>query len=317
MQGDRRDTVAVTGRLRGSVAQSGRRTVRCVVVIPAGPQDDVADTVASVRHHVGASRAVVVLDDRGGGPPLPPGDDLHVLEMKGRSGKWGGLFANVARAYQYALEHFDFEMILRLDADALVIGHGPELDAARSFAAHPRAGLLGSYRIGPTGNPRDFSVVTRIVCRDLAQAAASDWARFRHIFRLALATRRRLGHTGAHVLGAACFHRYECVKAIADRGWLKPELTAGSRLGDDHLLSMLTAASGWDIEDFGRPEDPIAVSWRGLPMAPADLLSRGKKLTHSVRYWGEMGEEEIRNFFASVRQGGAVHRRPASEGTEA
>lgn len=281
-----------------------RRTVRCVVVIPAGPQDDVIDTVASVRHHIGPSRAVVVLDDRGGGPPLPPGNDLHILEMAGHSGKWGGLFGNVARAYQYALEHFDFEMVLRLDADSLVIGDSPEVDAAKRFAARPQAGLLGSYRIGPTGKPRDFSVVTRIVFRDLAQAVASDWVRFRHTLRLALATRRRLGLAGAHVLGAACFHRYECVRAIADRGWLDPKLTAGSRLGDDHLLSMLTAASGWDLEDFGGPEDPIAVSWRGLPMAPAALVAGGKKLTHSVRFWEDMTEAEIRGYFAAARQKG-------------
>ena len=45
----------------------------------------------------------------------------------------------------------------------------------------------------------------------------------------------------------------------------------------------------------------MAVQWKGLPSAPEDLLRAEKLVTHSVRSWGEMSEQEIRGYFATVR----------------
>ena len=74
-----------------------RSRVRIAVIVPAGPRDDVLDTLASVVHYTAASRVVVVVDD---GSALTTSDndrnlpgDIVVLpaprELKGLSGDSG------------------------------------------------------------------------------------------------------------------------------------------------------------------------------------------------------------------------------------
>jgi hypothetical protein len=72
-------------------------------------------------------------------------------------------------------------------------------------------------------------------------------------------------------------------------------------LADDHLMSLLTVAAGFRIADFGGPEDPLALKWRGLPAHPAELLADGKLITHSVRSWDDLSERQIRSIFAEAR----------------
>ena len=66
-------------------------------------------------------------------------------------GGFGGLWVKIASGYQWLLERYHLDIILRLDADALIIGAGLEECAAREFAENPEVGLLGSYRIDPNG----------------------------------------------------------------------------------------------------------------------------------------------------------------------
>jgi hypothetical protein len=66
-------------------------------------------------------------------------------------------------------------------------------------------------------------------------------------------------------------------------------------------MALLTAAAGFRIGDFGGPADPLALKWQGLPAHPADLLTAGKLVTHSVRSWQNLSERQIRNIFAQAR----------------
>lgn len=63
-----------------------------------------------------------------------------MIESSGDRGRCGGLFLKLGGGYKYALERFHFDVLLRLDADALVIGPRPEEDALRAFATQPRVG---------------------------------------------------------------------------------------------------------------------------------------------------------------------------------
>jgi hypothetical protein len=66
-------------------------------------------------------------------------------------------------------------------------------------------------------------------------------------------------------------------------------------------MGLLTVAAGYHIADFGRPADPIALAWKGLPAHPEELLARKKLVTHSVRSWESLEESQIRNFFREAR----------------
>src|SRR5262249_47995790 len=110
------------------------------------------------------------------------------------------------------------------------------------------------------------------------------------------------GYTdGEHALGGAYIMSAEAIGTIDRNGWFtRPELGTTS-MGEDHITSMLTVAAGYRIGDFSGPDDPMAGKWGGLPAHPADLLARGKLVTHSVRSWGDLSQADIRDIFAAAR----------------
>jgi hypothetical protein len=277
------------------------------VVIPAGPADDVEDTVASVLHYAESPRTVVIVDDRhqhgeslGALSRMSP--DVHVIPAPPRApGSHGGLWVKIAAGYCYALNLDRFDLFLRLDTDAVVIGRGLEELARRRFESSPKAGLLGSYRIATSGGGRDWTWPAR----QLATECGARGLRHPHLRRL-LREIRRLAEdndyvAGEHVLGGAYVHSGDAVRSLAARGWLELPVLASSKLGEDHLFALLTVAAGYSIEDFGGPDDPLALFRRGLPAAPSDLLAAHKLVTHSVRRFQDLDERAIRAEFASAR----------------
>lgn len=276
------------------------------VIIPAGPADDVADTVASAVHFTSAPRFIVVIDDTGREVKEALealSADVHVIPAPAKApGGHGGLWVKLATGYRYALDNFPFDVVLRLDADALVIGNGIASSAAERFATNDRLGMLGSYRLGYDGGHRDWEPAARILDRECGLRGI-DRPRMRHILRTLRLIAVENGYVrGEHPLGGAYLHSKSAVHAIAERGWLELAPLRQSHLGEDHIFALLTRAAGFEIGDFAGPDDPMALEWRGLPAAPAELLARHKVVIHSVRFWGQLNEAEIRTAFAEARE---------------
>lgn len=281
---------------------------RLAVVIPAGPRDDVLDTVHSVLHYIPDAVRIVIVDDTAGGRP----GDLAALRAMGppvtvidapddAPGAQGGLWLKLAAGMKHALARAEFDLLLRLDADALVLGRGVAEAAARRFSEDDRLGLIGSYRIDPVGRIRGWTVGGRILQTEAGLRGLRHPALRRTL-------RRLLGYAavhgyvpGEHPLGGAYLFRAETVRALADRGWFDLSELVPSNAGEDHLYGLLTVAAGFRIGDFGGPDQPLSLRWKGLPKAPADLVREGKLITHSVRYWQDMREPEIRRYFAERR----------------
>ena len=282
--------------------------VRIAVIIPAGPRDDIVDTLDSVvRYTDPASRVIVVVDDTKGAhgdrdhiASLSP--DIAVIDpVPARPGTDGGLWVKVAAAYRWLLERYQPALIMRLDADALFLGRGIEAAAEAAFGQDPQVGLLGSYRVGPTGAPRDFAPVARELRAEIGLPGLRD-PRLRTGLRRFTRLARQHGYEdGEHVLGCAYLHSLPAASKINQNGWFDQPWLEDSRLCDDQIMSLLTVAAGYRIADFGGPSGPLALKWQGLPAHPADLLANGKLVTHSVRSWGDLSEKEIRGIFASAR----------------
>jgi glycosyltransferase involved in cell wall biosynthesis len=307
----------ITRQLRGDISREKparttpsagpARAVRIAVIIPAGPRDDILDTLASVVQYTDPSRVVLVIDDSGtlharSAQIRQLSGDIAVIPAPATvPGILGGLWVKVAAGYTWVLERFRPGIILRMDADALMLGSGIEAAAEKALASQPGAGMLGSCRLDPAGNPRDFSPAAQILqaeegLRGLAHLRCRS--RVRHYAQLA----RQRGYTaGEHALGAAYIHSYQAANCLYRNGWLDEPRLAPSKLADDHLMSMLTVAAGYRIADFGGPGDPLALKWRGLPAHPAELLADGKLITHSVRSWDGLDERQIRSIFAAAR----------------
>lgn len=273
--------------------------VRMVVVVPAGPRDDAADTLRSVLCYTDAEQILVIDDTHGRGIGI---DDPRIRVLtppESPPGPLGGLWAKEAVAYQHAAENIEFDILLRLDTDALVLGPGVAAAAAEQFASDPALGALGAYRIGPDGGMRDWSPGKKMIKAELGLRG------LRHP-----ATRRRLRELvarcpgyilGEHALGCAVLFRGDAIRAMHRGGMLNYRELGHAHAGEDHMFGLLMAAAGYHIGDFGGPDDPLAVRWIGLPASPSDLLAAGKLITHSVRSWEGMQETEIRQYFAAHR----------------
>jgi hypothetical protein len=276
------------------------------VVIPAGPADDVFDTVTSVLHFTTEPRFVLIIDDTGHDvqsalEALSP--DVRVIPAPpGAPGAHGGLWAKLAAGYCYVLDHFSFDVLLRLDADALIIGKGIARVASERFALDNRVGMLGSYRVGPDGGTRSWSDAARVLDQECGMRGMRQ-PRMRELLRSLRSAAIKNGYiAGEHALGGAYLHSRSAVRALSELGWLDLPPLRHSHLGEDHLFALLTIAAGFRIDDFGGPGDPLALKWKGLPFAPAELITRKKLVTHSVRSWDNLEEREIRAIFSKSRR---------------
>jgi hypothetical protein len=270
-----------------------------VVVVPAGPKDDAADTLRSVLCYADPELVLVIDDTHGRGIGLEDPRVIVLTPPASPPGPFGGLWVKLAAAYRYAVEHAEFDVLLRLDTDALILGPGIAEAAAGRFERNSGVGALGAYRVGPDGANRDWTPARKMIRAELGLRGMRHPAA-RHRVRALVAGAR--GYVpGEHALGGAQLLRGDMVRDWYRRGMLDyPEL-GHSRLGEDHLFGLLTVAAGYRIGDFSGPHDPLSVRWIGLPAAPAELLGAGKLITHSVRSWQDMQEAEIREYFAARR----------------
>jgi glycosyltransferase involved in cell wall biosynthesis len=288
------------------------QNVKHVVLMPVGPEirhEYVHDTIESIRHYTDPDRRIILVDDRGPNNRLQAeGDDLDVLVNPQPGGSQAMLYIIISMGIRYALEHYRFKVLLRLDDDALIIGSRPEDDAICRFKEQPNIGQLGSFRKTCTGYNRDISWPAGQLEKEMATSQANNKVKESKPDDLARQLRRiyteARGHgyrAGEHSLGGATYFSYECLKRLVDSNLLGISALATSMLGEDHLMGMLVRAAGMDIGEFEQGVDPLCLDWLNLPCAPDEILNRGKKITHSVKRWHDMDQENIRAFFRGRR----------------
>jgi hypothetical protein len=282
-----------------------KTAVRVAIVMPLGPNDDVTDTLASIQTYTTKSRMIIVVDDTGKPETAKTlqacGKDVHVVKAGDYPGGWGGLWVKLSQGFKYALKHATFGTLLRIDADALVIGPSAEEQACQYFTEHPDTGLIGSYKVNCNGDVRDFSPPARGLKSALGVKGLRRPA-VRRTLREAVAAAQKHGYEfGEHCLGGAYFLSHACVQALQKNGWLdRPELAA-SNMGEDQLCALFTKACGYNLGDFATGSYPLGVQWKGLPQSPQSLLDNSKTIIHSVRFWKDMDEQTIRTFYAGLR----------------
>jgi hypothetical protein len=278
-----------------------------VVVVPVGPNTELQflnDTLKSVFTFCRRDVKIVLIDNTAHGlrdRDIHRTDDIDVLRCeseKGANPLYGGLYFNLSKAFRFALERYDFEVLLRLDDDALLIGSGADQQALWFFRHNPRVGCLGSYRFTCIGTERDFTPPRNALRQETSVRGMlrnrHRWAYLRHLRALA----RQNGYEdGEHCLGAVTFFSRACVERFAALGFLERKELVTSRLGEDHIFGMMVVAAGFKIEDFATEGRPLGLAWKGLPASPADLIGMGKKIVHSVKFFDDMDQGTIRAEF--------------------
>lgn len=275
-----------------------------VAVVPIGPGTNpefARDTMESFYYYTAASNKVLILDDSGQGigavvkQMLP---DVDVISTARPSGTMGGLYIALANAFSYALEHYNFKLILKLDTDALLIGRAPEFDMLTLVNNKPLTAIAGQYPLDYDGRPWDVGwprarmINGTMTWKYIRRPIANIFLRKYYM--------RALNHgyrTGESVFGGSYFITYDFLRKLAEYRLLPDHRLRTLNLGEDHLFSLLAKTVGMELESLSGTGQPFACAWKGLPAAPEQLFEEGRKIIHSTRNWQGRGEAEIREFF--------------------
>ncbi len=293
-----------------------KQFVDFIIVIPVGPGcklEFILDTISSIKYYVHSPYKIILTDDSQniavGKTIMEQYPDVIILKNDKNYGKLLGLYMTLCNAYRYALDKFDFHALMRLDTDALIIGHSPELQIIEFFKKNPTVGLAGRHVKG-LRSPDDFGNVWENGGRGLYVAIANMFPGYylRHPFiywkvRKLLFKAINQGYEIGELIfgGAYAFSRIGLEK-LRENELLPVKNVLGAGLEEDHFFTMLIGSVGLEFGDLAGGEGPFACTWKGLPASPETLHQANKKIIHSTRFWQAIKEEEIREFFRDKRQ---------------
>lgn len=291
-----------------------KQQVDLVIVMPIGPDANpefISDSLQSIQHYITGSYQIILADDSQKGladqvqKSFPA---IRVLPTRKNLGKVGGLYINLSQAYKYALDNYDFAALLKMDDDALITGKDPQAAAIRAFKQNPSAGMAGrhitrQFSADALGHVHDNywprkqllkdTCSWKIIRRPLANLA------LRKVFFQAV---RNGYEIGENIQGGAYFISPACLVKLNGSGYL-PDYTLGkANFGEDLMFSLLSRAIDFQLIDLSGDDLPFGIAWKGLPASPETLHQRNKKIIHSTRFWQNMGEKEIRDYFHQYRQ---------------
>lgn len=279
-----------------------------IIVVPVGPDSSlpfIEDTIVSYHHYTHSSCKVVFADDsqQGIGKQLAGlFPDADIINTPRAMGGWAGLYITLSLAFRHAVEQYSFAAVLKLDTDALIIGEAPEQEAVELFTADKTAGIAGQYPDDYAGKPWNLNWPKQRIIN-----STQSWKFFRrpvanwHLISLYKQALRNGYRTGESVFGGAYFMSSAYLIALYENGLLPNYKFQALNLGEDHLFSLLAKAKGFTLQSLSGEGKPFGCAWKGLPVSPEQLISDGKKIIHSVRFWNDEKESDIRLFFKGKR----------------
>jgi hypothetical protein len=286
---------------------------RCLTLIPVGPgtdRDFLKDTLDSVYHYIDpAELMVAVLDDSRAELCASLEEDYPesiVLKAPSlRATDWQRpAFDKLLFALRVLLARVDFDVCLRMDTDALVIGANPHRDAIHFLEQRPDVGMVGAFTIRGDGTDKADAMAAK------GKMLVSDTSWWRTLLKpkfaaslnsLMRAARQHGYRPGDMCTGGALLISRAVLERADKLGFLNLDGFGAARVGDDCLLSLLTCACGFRLADMPDNLNIFAVNWHGIPMPPEELVAKGKKIVHPVRTNDPAVEPKIRLYFRKKR----------------
>ena len=232
-------------------------------------------------------------------------DFKPIYDQKWEKNGYGALFCKLYQGMKYAVDNFNFKYLVKMDTDALITGDRL-YEYLENFYnnCNEKIGLLGSYKIKSDGENRSrwewaIFLVYFIYIKNLFKRKMLF---LKNHFSMAKKNGYRIGES---VLGGAYIFKNECIKKIIKNYKLEEMVSDKiyeTRIGEDVLFSLLTFSNGFKIADFGRPNEPLAISHKCIPIKKEEIINNNKQIIHSVKM-GKNGEneDEIREYFKRIR----------------
>lgn len=293
---------------------------RLAILIPVGPREPlefVADTLESIAFHIGPEQSTVwIVDDTRkpdlaravkdrAGIEIVPGLDLRHERGSNRP-NYGPLIANELHTLREILSTMTFDVLLKMDVDALITGSHPERDIARFFKRNPHIGIVGAHRIRGDGSGKSKAIAAKGAQLRAEQTFVRRFIKrlphANHLYKLTAMARRYGYFDGDTVTGGAYAMPYACAAAICALDREKTLALRFSQLSEDSLMALCASACGFGLSDMPAEENIFAVNWRDLPMPVDQVVPGGKKILHPVRGDDIMPEADVRKYFRHLRE---------------
>jgi hypothetical protein len=283
----------------------------------------IVDTIRSIEYYIHSTYRIILSDDTHN-PAFAAEIKQHFPEIiifgtDQNFGKGLGLYVSLSHVYEFALQQFDFKGLLRLDTDALITGHDPELPALQMFKENPKIGLAGRYIKGKFSTDDLGDVfnndmgrgrmvqIAKLFTRNFLRYPFIQWGIRKRLFK-AIDNGYELGEL---VFGGAYIFSRTGLEKLRDEGLLPLKAVKEAALKlktgflhqyeEDGFFSMLICSAGLKLGDMATGNLPFGCTWIGLPGSPHTLYRAGKKIIHSTRFWKDLKEEEIRQYFRNKR----------------
>ncbi len=194
-----------------------------------------------------------------------------------------GMAKSMFRTYRRIYDLWpDVRMVIKIDPDTCVLKTGLVELADRKFSRFG-PGMIGSYRLSPTGAIRGHAVHTLAIMRDLITFSRPSFY-FRRLIRAMLH-----GYIPGHsVLGGLYILHGDTVRAAARHNFLLAESARTLKLtSEDAHVSMTVRAVGHSLIDINDPkhgEVPTWIVWRAADRCTSDQIKRNGYLAiHPVK----------------------------------
>jgi hypothetical protein len=247
---------------------------------------------------------LILVDDskKGTGELVAKNHEATVIVVS-EMGLAGGLFGSLSLGFQEALQG-DFDVLVRLDTDALVTDGRFANEAGSYFKENPMVGSLGSYKYGYSGTLRSATQPRKRLLWEMSGGAFRNPRLAAHLASLTLRALKNGYRPGESIMGGVALYSRSAVEALASAGALRDALITESALQEDHLFALWLGSLGFSLADFGSDKDdlPMGVRHKGLPAHPNRLLEKRKALVHSTRKFEELDEDDVRKLFREDRQ---------------
>lgn len=269
-------------------APGPQRRLRAVYLILCGPGElaPLSDTLDSIAAFEGAGAKVIVVEDATPDVRWPQVRARHpavdVVRMRWPTGGPPRQSTALNLGLRTALAHYRFDVVCKLDTDAVVTGAGLAVAAARRFAEDPELGMLGTVGLRADGVPEDHSYDAWLLWheRRWSRTVRDRVARCR-----ARTYDGRKAHGGVYVVSRAA------LEAVAAAGDLHRAPPWWSQIPEDTWMSLAVCAAGFRLGSWGAPGEPTASASNWLPVPLDEVATRGLLAVHSVRR-GAAGESE-------------------------